>query len=102
LKDVNQLVAVKREPHIAEPTEEVLLAMKAILKTHGRLVDNKKHRSVADPWVIAHAQVEGAIVVTEEQESNGKSPKIPDVCSALGILCIRTVELFRAFKLVAQ
>lgn len=100
--DVFNWVKWHAESLIVEPDEDVILALRAILKQHGRLVDTKKNRSAADPWVIAHAQVAGAAVVTEEQESNGKSPKIPDVCSALGIPCMRTIGLLRACNVVAQ
>ena len=33
---------------------------------HQFLVDNTKGRSLADPWVIAHAMTENAVVVTKE------------------------------------
>jgi predicted nucleic acid-binding protein len=35
---------------------------------HKFLVDNTKARSLADPWVIAHAINENAIVVTKEEK----------------------------------
>ena len=68
-----------------------------ILRDYPRLVDTKKGRSMGDPWVIAFAQVHGAIVVTEEDRSRSeKAPKIPDVCDLLGIECINTLGLLRA------
>jgi hypothetical protein len=100
--DVFNWVKWHAETLIADPDEDVIQSLRVIMKDHGRLVDTKKHRSIADPWVIAHAQAAGAAVVTEENESNGKSPKIPDVCNALGIPCMRTVELLRACSVVAK
>jgi hypothetical protein len=49
---------------------------------------------MGDPWVVAHAQVHGAIVVAEELPKNEQStkPKIPDVCKALNVRCIKTVQ----------
>jgi hypothetical protein len=35
---------------------------------HRNLVDNTKKRSLADPWVIAHAINENATVVTKEEK----------------------------------
>lgn len=43
--------------------------------------------SGADPWLIAHARVEGGKVVTFESwhGPNARKPKIPNVCRALGV-----------------
>ena len=66
-----------------------------ILSAYPRLVDAKKNRSTADPFVIAVAQVNGLAVVSGEIPSNNlEKPKIPDVCSAIGIRHIRLLELF--------
>lgn len=64
---------------------------------HHRLVDSTKQRSIADPWVIAHAMAEDAIVVTKEQfEINiTKKIKIPNVCEAMGIEWIDDFEMVR-------
>jgi predicted nucleic acid-binding protein len=56
--------------------------------THKTLVDNTKHRSLADPWVIAHALDQNAVVVTKENKEtalNTKRIKIPNVCENMGI-----------------
>ena len=58
---------------------------------HERLVDNIKGRSLADPWVIAHAMETGACVVTKEKltaETDSKRIRIPDVCRNMGVRCI--------------
>ena len=55
--------------------------MKEIMKKYPHLVSAVKGRSIADPWVIAHAQSEKAAVVTLEQKAVRSGPiKIPDVC----------------------
>jgi predicted nucleic acid-binding protein len=57
--------------------------------THKNLVDNTKQRSLADPWVIAHAINENATVVTKEEKitaTNTNKIKIPNVCDNMGIL----------------
>ena len=81
---------------VHEPDAEVLKALKSIMASHAKLAKEKGKRSAADAWVIAHAQVANAIVVTEEREGSVKTPKIPDVCKALGIPYMNTVELLRS------
>lgn len=72
--------------HFFRPIDRaVQAAMQAILRQFPRLVDDKKGRNIADPWVIAQAQVSSAIVVTDELPRHGKSPRIPDVCEAMNI-----------------
>lgn len=56
--------------------------------THKTLVDNTKARSLADPWVIAHAMSENATVVTKEEKvtaANSNRIKIPNVCDNMGV-----------------
>lgn len=79
----------KREYFFRKPDERVTLKVGEILAQFSGLVDNVKGRSLADPWVIALAEVEGAIVVTKEGMSESdKKIRIPDVCKARGIECI--------------
>ncbi|NLW46305.1 MAG: DUF4411 family protein [Firmicutes bacterium] len=61
--------------------------LRDIMASHGRLVDSIKQRSIADPWVIAFAIAENAIVVTKEYPSglDTRRIKIPDVCIALNV-----------------
>ncbi len=66
---------------------EVQKCLRKIMASHSRLVDSIKQRSIADPWVIAFAIVENAIVVTKETATgiDRKRIKIPDVCNALNV-----------------
>lgn len=62
---------------------------------HKNLVDNTKARSLADPWVIAHALHEKATVVTKEEKVtaiNSTRIKIPNVCDNMGIKWINDFE----------
>lgn len=62
---------------------------------HKFLVDNKKNRSLADPWVIAHAMTENACVVTKEGKvtaANAKNIKIPNVCENMNVRWINDSE----------
>lgn len=66
-----------------------------------RLVDSIRGRSKADPWVIAHALAEEAIVVTKEDFAPPETPriKIPNVCYNLGIEWINDYDLIRRLGL---
>ena len=78
----------KARPHLfMEITVEVQEHLRKIMASHGRLVDSIKQRSIADPWVIAFAMAENAVVVTKEAASAAptKRIKIPDVCQALNV-----------------
>lgn len=69
-------------------TGPVTNAVRTILAAHPSLVDNTKQRSLADPWVIAHAMVESAHVVTKEEKitaANSARIRIPNVCDAMGV-----------------
>lgn len=63
---------------------------------HKFLVDNTKARSLADPWVIAHAMTENATVVTKEIKVTAVSStkiKIPNVCENMHIRCITDFKM---------
>ncbi len=70
---------------------------KDILRTHGRLVDDRRIGVQADVFVIALANLEGCAVVTGERPAreHEKKLKIPDVCRALRIQCLDMLGLFR-------
>lgn len=83
--------------------DEIQLALAEILQRFTRLVNTQRNRSMADPWVIALAQVRDCTVVTGEAPSgNLDRPKIPDVCQALGIRCINLLKLFREERWVLR
>jgi hypothetical protein len=67
------------------------------MAAHSRLVDSIKQRSVADPWVIAFAMAEKAVVVTKESPSSAptKRVKIPDVCRALDVPYLNDFDFAR-------
>lgn len=76
--------------------DDIQIAVANILQKHERLVDARKNRSAADPFVIALAQLNDCTVVTAEQPSNNLSkPRIPDVCLALNIPSINLLQLVR-------
>lgn len=70
--------------------------------SHKYLVDNTKARSLADPWVIAHAMTQKATVVTKEIKVtavSSKKIKIPNVCENMNIRCINDFDLITELKL---
>jgi hypothetical protein len=76
--------------------EEQQQHVASILSAHERLVDTRRNRSAADPFVIALALARGCTVVTAEV-ATGKPDRlnIPDVCAALGVRSIGLLEFFR-------
>lgn len=86
----------KRRHFFREPTDEVQICVRRILKTHPRLLSLAKNRSGADVWVIAQAQIsQGAVVTYETWDPKRKNIKIPEVCSDLGVRCLTFVEFLR-------
>jgi hypothetical protein len=69
-----------------------------ILATYPGLLDLKRNKSGADPFVIATAINFSCVVVTDELPTKNISGrvKIPDVCSRLSILSINLIEMMRA------
>ena len=88
--------ACKRK-HMFVPTDEKIQeAVRSILRDYNRLVDTRRNRSGADPFVIALAMVKRLSVVTAENPTGRpERPKIPDVCDALGIQWLNMIALFR-------
>jgi len=71
-------------------------------ETHKQLVDNIRNRSLADPWVIAHAMNEFAVVVTKETKETAVSSKrirIPNVCDNMGISWINDFEMIKELNI---
>ena len=86
--------------------ENVIKCLKQIYEVnpgHKFLVDNTKARSLADPWVIAHAMNESAIVVTKEEKvtaQNSKKIKIPNVCENLNIPWMNDFQMIKELGIV--
>ncbi|MEO7196734.1 MAG: DUF4411 family protein [Pseudonocardiaceae bacterium] len=66
------------------------------LAAHPKLMGRGGGRNAADPFVIGLARAHGGIVVTEETPTgNLERPRIPDVCSALGVRCVNLIGFVR-------
>lgn len=85
---------------IYNKTEKVIECWKEILNSnpnHQFLVDNTRNRSLADPWVIAHAMNEKSCIVTKEDKTTAANAKpnkikIPDVCENIGVRWINDFQ----------
>lgn len=88
--------AKAQEDFFVPMDDEIQDAVSAILADHPRLIDTRRGRSGADPFVIALARVRGCAVITGEQRSGSlERPKIPDVCHAIGIESMSLLDLIR-------
>ena len=99
----------KNKEYLVKPiNDDVQKCLKEIYSKnpdHKYLANNTKSRSLADPWVIAHAMVENATVVTKEYLSESQNPqkiKIPDVCNNMGVSWIDDFEFIRQLKLIFE
>jgi len=76
--------------------DDLQIRVAEIMGRYPRLVDTRKNRSTADPFVIAVASLNDPnfVVVTQEGPTNNiAKPKIPDVCAAEGLGCISILDL---------
>lgn len=76
--------------------DDLQIQVAGILHRYPRLVDTRKNRSAADPFVIAVASLDDPplVVVTQEGATNNiKKPNIPDICAEEGLDCISIVDL---------
>ena len=96
-KDDNVYDWAKDHPLLFVPIDsQIQQIVASILEDYERLVDTRKNRTSADPFVIALAQINNACVVTGEHLSNNlDKPNIPDVCDALGIRYINFFSLIK-------
>ena len=88
-----------------EPHDSIIQSrVRDILANHPKLVDTRRSRSGADPFVVAVAIVYDCAVVTLEKPGRNpdKRPTIPDVCAAYGVRCLSLVELLREQRVVLR
>lgn len=67
--------------------------VREILERFPKLIKVSKNQSMADPWVIAHAIIENAVVVTKEAMGANTDIKIPNVCKFYHLEYIDEFEL---------
>lgn len=76
-------------------------AVTDLLRDHQRMLDTRRNKSGADPFVIALAQVHQCSVLSGERSTGSlRRPKIPDVCAAVDVHCVSLLDMFRAERLL--
>lgn len=88
----------KEKRHIFKPLgQDVVDATSGIVKQYPAMVSIHKEKDFADPFLIGHAKIINATIVTQENCNgpNHPKPKIPDICEALGIRTIKMVQLVK-------
>jgi hypothetical protein len=91
----DRLLRNRREAIFLQPNEAIQKRVDHIVNTYSGLVAQGKEKFAADPFVIAIAEVNGYIVVTEETGPDSLR-KIPGVCRALNVQCKNLMELLDA------
>lgn len=90
--------AKARRSMFVETDRELIDAQREIVHCMPELVDTRKGKSKADPWVIALAKVRGLTVISEEipvaSDPNAR-PRIPDACNRFGIRCVSLFGMAR-------
>jgi hypothetical protein len=79
-----------------EPVQESYRQIVHHVSNDGRFARQHVTRFLAkaDPWLLAHAKVEGGRIVTfEKSEPYSRRPKIPDVGNTFGIRCVNLWDL---------
>jgi hypothetical protein len=101
-KDDELTAWVKKNKAAVVPLDgDIQEAVTHILGKFMRLVDTRAGRSGGDPFLIATAQVRGAMVITGEDFSNNlQKPRIPDVCQAIDVPCGKFIDIIRIEKWV--
>lgn len=91
----------ERPSMFRELDDAIQIEAAQVLERFPRLVGERKLRTSADPFVIALANIEGLEIVTDEKPTGVASrPNIPDVCAALGMICMGMLDLIKAEKWV--
>ena len=96
----NSKISIKK---IREPVTICLQNIYSSTPSHKNLVDNTKARSLADPWVIAHALHENATVVTKEEKVtalNSNKVKIPNVCDNMSVRWINDFQFIDELDII--
>lgn len=82
---------------VCSATDDELAIVAGIATAHPEWVRGQLNE--ADPFVIAHAEVEGSVLVTEENRKGpgtmDKNLKIPNVADEHGVQCIKFFDFVR-------
>jgi hypothetical protein len=92
--------AKERKQFFEIPTEETVLTVRELIHNYPNFAAQGGTGNEADPWLIAHARLANAVVVTDEQAApnlkSTKPPKIPNICELLPLRWMTPIEFFAA------
>lgn len=93
LKSDGMVAWLKQRDHcIHDPDERVQIEVRKIMGRFRNFVE-MRGKSGGDPWVVATALVVKGVVVTGERRSGAADkPRIPNVCDALNLQSMSTIE----------
>ena len=98
--DLLEWAKQRRKELFEKPTELTIAEVATIMRSHPTFAAAGGSTNAADPWLIAHAKIANAVVVTDEHYADNqrptKSPKIPNVCEELGMKWMKPVDFFEA------
>jgi len=96
--------AKSRRAMFVPPDGLIQSRVRDILADHPKLVDTRRSRSGADPFVVAVAIVYDCAVVTHEKPSRNpdRRPTIPDACAAFSVRWLSLVELLREQRVILR
>lgn len=101
--DLVMWAKARRKTVLFQDPEEAV--QKAVVQISAHVQANYPQQQVeaflrgADPWLIAHAMVDGGVVVTLEKGSRGKI-KIPDLCNVFGVRAVSLYTMLRELNIV--
>lgn len=78
-----------------EMDDRLLREGQAIIRRFPRIVERRKRRSQADPFVVGLAKLDRLVCVTEEEQGSATNVRIPFVCGELSVSCIDFLEMMR-------
>ncbi len=89
--------AARRRHIFEEPSDDTIPEVIKIMSQFRNFsAAGSASSNAADPWLIAHAKIRNATVVTYEQHAAKQNPKRPpkirNVCVELGVPCVDVVE----------
>ena len=84
---------IKDSDVLIKTDKDLLLQVQGLLEKYPRLVDSRRGRSDADPFLVEYSKGNTIPLVTLEMPSNNPNkPKIPDVCKEESVECISFYE----------
>ena len=98
--DIYDWAKDRKESLFVQVDDETQESLVLIMANYPKLVDTGKGKSGGDPFVIAlaHCRDPKLTVVTEEKGGSDAKPKIPHVCTCLGVLSIDVLNLITQEK----